>query len=41
MPGVFDTLFSYIYKLPGEDAFSMVGEIECPQTLFELLQLAD
>ena len=37
----FGSLLNYIYKLPGESTFSMVGEIDCPQKLFELLLLAD
>ena len=40
-PEAFGSLLNYIYKLPGEDTFSKVGEIECPQMIFELLQLAD
>ena len=37
----FDTMLSYIYKLPGEDTLNMVKERGCPQKLFELLLLAD
>ena len=40
-PDAFDTMLSYIYKLPGEDTLDMVNEIGCPQKLFELLVLAD
>ena len=40
-PEAFDTVLSYIYKLPGEITFSIVDKIDCPQKLFELLQLAD
>ena len=37
----FDTMLSYIYKLPGEDTLNMVKERGCPQKIFELLLLAD
>ena len=33
-------MLSYIYKLPGEDTFSL-DQTYCPQKLFELLQLAE
>ena len=39
-PEAFDTMLSYIYKLPGEDTFSL-EETDCPQKLFELLELAE
>ena len=35
----FSTMFSFIYKVPGED-FSLT-DIRCPQKLFELLTVAD
>ena len=39
-PEAFDTMLRYIYKLPGEDTFSL-EETDCPQKLFELLELAE
>ena len=39
-PEAFNTMLSYIYKLPGEDTFSL-DETYCPQKLFELLELAE
>ena len=40
-PEAFGTLLDYIYKLPEEETINIVGVIECPQKLFELLLLAD
>ena len=39
-PEAFMTMMNYIYKDPGEESFNL-NDIDCPQKLFELVELAE
>ena len=39
-PEAFDTMINYIYKIPGKDTFNL-NDVDCPQKLFQLLELAE
>ena len=36
----FMTMMNFIYKAPGEETFNL-NDIDCPQKLFEVLELAE